>query len=287
MYFGLHFSYSNIDIEVSNSEILPRRIPIGKLESFDLSSDKTVSKVLIKLIKEDVAALNEMNMGSKQWKLDGGSFELYDNLGVYLYRHPCHASCSQVMYSDIEQFMVMSAVDHKFLDGEVDDHPCSHNNHYRLQPFFLDNFRLKCSFARKDDDEAKQLLTELQHVDDKIERNELGNVETEFYHPAKSPNNWNEDEWTTRLYVGLKKTFQVDAMCGVRSMRFYEVMEFLKISYLHEGCFLFRGRPDIIIQKKGVMISTGSGDRDDGSGSESSDNVESTIENPLLAEEST
>lgn len=103
MYFGLHFSYSNIDIEVSNSEILPRRIPISKLESFDLSSDKKVSKVLIKLIKEDVAALNEMNMGSKQWKLDGGSFELYDNLGVYLYRHPCLASCLQVMYSDIEQ----------------------------------------------------------------------------------------------------------------------------------------------------------------------------------------
>ena len=101
MYFGLHFSYSNIDIEVSNSEILPRRIPISKLESFDLSSDKKVSKVLIKLIKEDVAALNEMNMGSKQWKLDGESFELYDNLGVYLYRHPCHASCSQAIHGHI------------------------------------------------------------------------------------------------------------------------------------------------------------------------------------------
>lgn len=137
---------------------------------------------------------------------------------------------------------------------------------------------MKCSFARKDDDEAKQLLTELQHIHDKIERNELGNVETEFYHPAKSPNNWNEDEWTTRLCVGLKKTFQVGAMCGVRSMRFYEVMEFLKVSYLHEGCFLFRGRPDIIIQKKGI-ISTGSGERDNGSGSESSDDIESTVKN--------
>ena len=43
---------------------------------------------------EDVATLNSMNVGSKEWKLN--SFELFD--GVYVYRHACHVSCSHVMY---------------------------------------------------------------------------------------------------------------------------------------------------------------------------------------------
>lgn len=55
-------------------------------------------------------------------------------------------------------------------------------------------------------------MTELKDIDYKFDKGQV-DVETEFYHPAKSlPNNWNEDDWTNRLHVGLKKTFQVDAM---------------------------------------------------------------------------
>ena len=79
--------------------------------------------------------MNKINMGGKQWKLDGGVFEFKDKLGVYLYLHACHAYCLQVMYSDIQQFMVTSATDRKFLDREVDDHPCNHDNRYRLHHF--------------------------------------------------------------------------------------------------------------------------------------------------------
>lgn len=37
MYFGLHLSYSNIDIELSEFESLPQRVAIGALESVDLT----------------------------------------------------------------------------------------------------------------------------------------------------------------------------------------------------------------------------------------------------------
>ena len=275
MYFGLHFAYSNINIEVSTSGTLPRTISTGQLESFDLSRGKEASKVLIKQIKDDVAMLNSLNVGSKEWKLN--EFELFD--GVYVYRHACHVSCSHVTYSHIEKFMSVSATDYN-LDIEAANDPCSHSNHYRLEPFFFDNLRLKHLFSNMDDDEAKQLLTELNGIDE-VSRSELQTMETEFFSPAARYNNWDEDDWTTRLHVGLKKTFQLKhTFCGVGLVQFRKVMDFLNVSGLCDrNCFLFRGIPDIILQNKGIVMNARDRDEDGDTCSSSESDLDATVEN--------
>ena len=285
MYFGLRFFYSSIEIEVSEINPIPERIKIMELESLDLTAE---GKQLIKHIQADMRALKRFQMGGKvDWKWQSGCFELLDktDVNVYVYHHPCHVSCSKVKYSDIVSTLNVLEVDHKFLDGEADGHTCSHGNHYRLQPFFLDNWRLMHYYeicARKDD-EATQLLTELKDVEHKIETDhKLVQVETEFNHPAMAlPNNWEEDDWTKRLNIGLKKTFKVDTNYGAGRKEFKEVIDFLGVPYLDKGCFIFRGRPDIIIQRTSAVISasaSASDESSDDSGDDSSD-VKSTVEN--------
>ena len=39
-------------------------------------------------------------------------------------------------------------------------------------------------------------------------------MNSEFIRPIGSASNWEENDWTKRLNVGIKKTFNVDTNCG-------------------------------------------------------------------------
>ena len=255
MCFGLRFYYSSIDIIVSESQPKPHIFTSKQLDAYD------TGKQLVRQIKQDVQTLRESNMGgeSVEWKT-GGYFRLLQGTDdVYVYRHPSHASCSKVKYSHIEpQLIFESEIEHKLLEREVAICACEHTNHYRLQPFFLDNCRLIDFYNLQTDDSATQLLTELRAVETAIGNGETEVIrDSEFVRPTGLVNNWDENDWTKRLHIGIKKTFKIDTICGAEKMAFNQILQFLKVG-LDQECFIFRGLPDIIIRRNTIVASASS-----------------------------
>jgi hypothetical protein len=254
MYFGLRLYYSSIDIVVSESQPKPRIVTSRLVENH---SD--TGKKLIRRIKQDVQTCSAINLGGErvEWK-QGGYFRLLqDTNDVYVYHHPSHALCSKVNFSQLEPVLSFELeTEHKLLDGEVAVCACEHANHYHLQPFFLDNCRLIKYYSLMADDDAMQLLTELRAIDNAITKGEEIN-DSEFICPTRATvNNWDDSDWTKRLHIGIKKTFQVDTACGVEKTNFIQILNFLKVgSFLDRECFIFRGFPDIIIRRNGIVIS--------------------------------
>ena len=280
MYFGLHFYYSSIDIIVSESQPKPHLFTSKQLDAFD------TGKRFIRQIKQDVQTLRESNTGgeSMEWKT-GGYFRLLQGTDdVYVYRHPSHASCSKVKFSHIEpQLAFESETEHKLLEREIAVCACEHTDHYRLQPFFLDNCRLIDYYNLQTDDNATQLSTELRAIDTAIENGEEIR-DSEFIRPIGLVNNWDENDWTKRLHIGIKKTFKMDATCGAEKTAFNQILQFLKVgSFLDKECFIFRGLPDIIIRKNTIVASASatasvSDDCTDSSGEEAT--VENSWQRP-------
>ena len=235
----------------------PRKLLVTRIEE-----DEASGKQLIREIRKDVRNLNESNMGGKgDWKRDG-SFVLIGGItdNVYVYHHPSHASCSSVKYSHIESEFNISPIEHKLLAKENLEEDCQHKNHYRLEPFFMDNCRLSqyynIIFQQSNDDEVTEVLTELTEVERKIEHGEKISTDSEFVRPGGLPNNWDENDWTRRLHVGIKKTFKVDATCGagMPNTEFKQILMCLGVSFADQQCFIFRGLPDIIIRKKSLVV---------------------------------
>ena len=281
MYFGLHFYYSSIDIMISNGRSTPSVLRIPELEEYEKG------KEFIRWIKGDVLTLKQYKVAGEkmEWKHGGYCRLLQGTNDVYVYHHPSHASCSKVKFSHIEPVLFFeSETEHKLLEKEIAIHSCDHTNHYRLQPFFLDNYRLIEYYnnMQTNDDEATQLLTELNAVEDGFEKGEMMK-DSEFNRPGGLVNNWDEDHWTRRLHIGIKKTFKVETCCGAEKMEFDEVLIFLKVrSFLDKDCFMFRGLPDIIIHRKGLVLSAGASVSDVSDSSEEESTVENTWQRPIL-----
>ena len=273
MYFGLRFYYSSVDIIVSESQPKPHIFTSKQLDAYD------TGKRFIRQIKQDVQTLSDSNMGGEnmEWKTGGNFLLLQGTDDVYVYCHPSHASCSEVKYSHFEpQLIFESEIEHKLLEREVAICACEHTNHYRLQPFFLDNYRLIDFYNLQSDDSATQLSTELRATEIAIENGEEIR-DSEFVHPIGLVNNWDESDWIKRLHIGIKKTFKVDATCGAEKMAFNQILPSLKVgSFLDQECFIFRGLPDIIIRRNTIVISATASVGDDCT--DSSDE-EATVEN--------
>ena len=200
--------------------------------------------------------LNESNMGDKgDWKQDGSFVLIGITDNVYVYHHPSHVSCSSVKYSHIESEFNISPIEHKLLAKEnLED--CQHKNHYRLEPYFMDNCRLSQYYIlqQSNDDEVTEVLTELTEIERRIEYGEKI-TDSEFVRPGGLPNNWDENDWTRRLHIGIRKTFKVDVTCGagMPNTEFKQILMRLGVSFADQQCFIFRGLPDIIIRKKNVL----------------------------------
>ena len=255
MYFGLRFLYSDVSIMVPPDEQPPRKLLLTRVEEDDASG-----KQLIREIRKDVRNLNESNMGGKgDWKRDGSFVLIGITDNVYVYHHPSHASCSSVNYSHIESEFNISPIEHKLLAKEnLED--CQHKNHYHLEPFFMDNCRLSQYYniilQQSNDDEVTEVLTELTEIERRIEHGEKI-TDSEFIRPRGLPNNWDENDWTRTLHIGIRKTFKVDVTCsaGMPNTEFKQNLTLMRlgVSFADQQYFIFRGLPDIIIRKKNVL----------------------------------
>ena len=251
-----------------------------------MNSDKEMTREVIQLIeviKEDVRKLNSTNMGAKNWKSDG-CFRLLRSSGsnVYLYNHSNYVSCSKVMFSQIEaslQFSI-SDLELKLLDSECRSNTCEHTNHYRLEPFFMDNPRLIKFYSMEENNEAKAILDEVKEF---VQSGQESGVESEFQCPLAVVHTWGENDWTRRLYVGIKKMFPTLGAtygAGLGVGQFRDVLQNLRVGSVDQQCFIFRGFPDIILHNNSVVCGSASastsGDDSD-AGDTSGDN--SVIEN--------
>ena len=80
-------------------------------------------------------------------------------------------------WSEILPKLVLSESKHNLLERGVSEAACDHSNHYRLQPFFLDNHRLIdfYSLYTNDDVEAKKLLDEVKDAEKKKKKKKKKN----------------------------------------------------------------------------------------------------------------
>ena len=205
----------------------------------------------MKEIKDDMKFLRHMCMGGKsEWNPDGSFKIILPNTHIYVYRHRQHASCSSVLLSLLQ---TSDWCFDKKWEG-LDNLQCDHANHHHLLPYFHDNRFLKLHYTRlvnEGESDVQLLLDELNDIEQKLE-NAVEFNESEFWHPMSLVNNWDENDWSKRLQVGIKKTFQIHAVYTARNT-FKDYLRVMNVVNL-DKCFLFRGFPDILLQKKGAVI---------------------------------
>ena len=90
------------------------------------------------------------------------------------------------------------------------------------------------------------LLDKLNDIEQKLE-NKVELNESEFWHPMSLVNNWEENDWSKRLQVGIKKTFQIHTVYTAETT-FRDYLGKIGVENL-DKCFLFRGYPDILVPK--------------------------------------
>ena len=280
MYFGLRFLCTELSLSEFDRE-LPNILTMSMLKK--VSKQQGTGEVFIKEIKNDVEKLNLSRMGSKSdWRNDG-FFILLRNVTVYVYCHPSHAFCLKVGFSQIEKSLEfnISEPELKLLEKERMSNTCEHSNHYRLEPFFMDNQRLMELYSMDEtEDEAKTVLDEVRVFG----RSENAGQESEFQCPMTRSHCWSENDWTKRLYVGIKKTFttlDVTYGPGLGVGQFHVLLQKLRVGSVDERCFIFRGYPDIIIHNKSLICSSGSASTSTSTSADASDTSgeESLLEN--------
>ena len=279
MYFGLRFCYSQLQLSIPPTTDLPRRFTIEKLED-----EGPEHKLLLRQMREDMSDLRQSNLGGKgrDWALNG-EFVLLSNTDhhVYVYQSPVHAACSKVNYSQLEK----SSVRRRKEPGWIIQSCTMHNNHYRLAPFFLDNRRLEEYYRdeqAKGFREVESVLDELTDVERKIVNHEEV-TDSEFDRPQlKAVNNWDENQWSKRLFEGIKKTFAFASVtygAGMLSKRFDALLtDHLDVGGQYQECFIFQGFPDIIIHRRCTAVASGGASASAGASEDGSDE-DSTIEN--------
>ena len=276
MYFGLRFCCSELQLPEIDGH-LPPKLTIKMVEEMESNKQMTGEvNQFVKAIKDDMRVLNLSNMGGKSnWKSDG-YFMLLKNSNVYLYYHSSYASCSKVMFSQIESSLefCISEPEFKLLEKECRSNTCEHSNHYRLEPFFMDNPRLIELYSMDQNNEAKTVLDEVREF---VQRGSTGQ-ESEFQCPSSRVHSWKENDWTRRLYVGIKKTFTplgATYGAGLGVGQFDYILQNLGVGSVDQRCFIFRGFPDIILHNNSVVYGGGgaststSADASDTSGDDS------------------
>lgn len=246
LYFGLRFCSLNVTIDRESDKIALR-----KFEDIVFSSELECSNKFIKEIKDDIKSLRHESMGEKLvWNPDG-AFVKVPNTHIYVYHHTQHASCSKVLLSSLQSDWDIDK-EWKCLDDKLE---CDHSDHNRLLPFFYDNRFLKHHYTRlisEGTSDAQIMLDELNDIEQKME-NMVDLHESEFWRPMSLVNNWNENDWSKRLYVGIKKTFQIHTVYTADITFFTKYLRMMNIENL-EKCFLFRGYPDIIVHRKCAVV---------------------------------
>ncbi len=84
--------------------------------------------------------------------------------------------------------------------------------------------------------------------------------------------NWDQNDWTERLCYAIPKCFKVTTSYTAEKGPRWDtkILGLLKVSKLMSAAFLFRGAPDIIINKDKLLVTPGMDVSDDVSSEEKS-----------------
>ncbi len=262
-YFGLRFGYLKTRIAFSR-----KSIPFSLF-----SSEIQDSRVIQVAIQDDVRDMNNGLVGGKCGYTPNGTFVKLDKLdeSVYVYQHTNHATCSGTKLSQLETCeFSLNRVERGILACETKDH-------YALMPFFMGNAAVLMQYEDlKSKDDSLFKLGEVEELV-KIVRDGKDCLNTPYTAPLSLPNNWIENEWTQRLVPGIQRLFPnmnvtYTAEMGL-SWHTVLVQRHLRAELSRERHFLFRGSPDIVINRI-IAVSL--------QGASQVDNTESSDEDSLV-----
>ena len=219
-------------------------------------------------ISADFEKLNKCYVGLKtkncndfvEWEMDGVFTDIKPN--TYVYLHSTHARFSSVKYSQLMKLWNIETMDiFDVLGDEIYPECTTHQYHDALEPFFQSNkyFRRyleihirNCSHDR-DDERHKMLTAYKSMLDQNLNEHDL------LYEPKIPVGDWEENDWTLRLFNCLKHAYpnQDIEFTANKGLDFNHLQTKLSDRVrLPEG-FIFHGAPDILIQKtKHITTST-------------------------------
>ena len=190
---------------------------------------------------------------------------------IYIYSHGSnYSTCSSLCYSDIEDVFNVTRSEENLCKCSQPGH------HYCLEPFFYD-----------DGSVLQIYMGLLSAVEDKSKiEAEIGKIKQKMS-PHKNPIcNWDENDWTVRLVDGIDTMFPdmnvvYSAEMGLNFSKSL-IKKTLHLPIYCASFYLFRGAPDIIIEKKIVIVNSAGPDSTLDCDSSDEMAVENTNQRPPL-----
>lgn len=277
LYFGFSCFYRT-SVEMSN-------IDAKSILHLDIIHKLNLDKMeaMCRVICTDMETAHTAQVGYTKkniiWKANGYFYNLNSsNEYIYVYCHQMHASpLSGVQFSELKACFT------EIREESLKEFPiCKiHDNHDFLAPYMMDNENLRYYYRTRistcgDDENLKQALTKALAVLDSS-----GSLqETPFVSPSTTCNNWEENDWTLRLYYCLKDKYTLHYTAS--GYTFTKVLEILKCRAPLD-MFCVQGYPDLIFVKdRVVVVGRSEGETSEGETSESERAYEASFQKPPL-----
>jgi hypothetical protein len=234
----------------------------SSFQNFKVLKDVIVADMNL-LATAKVGGVNKRNELRTQWVANGNFMQLEEKY-VYIYVHEMHAALSSVDYSQLQQCF--------FTTEEVlRDYPVceQHSNHDFLAPYFMDNDTLLTYYANKcqcDDADRKKAAIEALSV---LNGNSLDLVQTPYYSPSTTCNNWDENDWTKRLYFCIKNNYNSNVYYTATD-KFPSILCLLRCEKLFKNAWCLQGSWDMMFhQDRPLVTGACSGEHEESSADES------------------
>ena len=242
-YFGVScFFRTSIDVpHTFLSEVL--RLTDSNLSSF--RNFETIKNV----ITTDMRTLADANVGGlkkgeprTKWAANG-KFQQLNEEYTYVYVHEMHASLSDIEYSQLQGCFLTS-------EEVLREYPVckDHSNHDFLAPYFMDNETLVqyyTAISLGDDTNRKQKAIEQLAV---LNGKCVDQLETPYVAPATTCNNWNENDWTKRLFHCIRDNY-TSKVYYTAIHKFSQVLVLLRCSHLLKNAWCFQGASDLLFHQ--------------------------------------
>ena len=231
-----------------------------RIEILPLSSVKQMNgstKGLIELIEKEMMTFNTCKLGNKQKYNPNGEFMKLPVEGhVYVYSHGDHSSCSSIHFSTLVECGLKFTLE----DATTIPICTTPSDHIWLTPFFYNNAYTLTKYKQL---AMKELETDVNLLE-KIVHNNKDDADTPFRTPGPKSYNFEENDWTKRLVPGIRKMLPKSVVTYTAEMggSFGDLLRILRHprNLAYANFFLFRGAPDITINKNCGLFHSFSSD---------------------------
>lgn len=285
-YFGISFFYKTT-VSLDSTTIQQRIIQLDA-EFLSNSTEFTDMKMVI---TEDMHCASRARVGGEKrtlnsegklvkmpikWDPNGWFARMTTQEHIYVYVHNVHATASNVLFSQLCQCLRVTT------NELLDDSICTvHKNHLHLLPYMMDNKCLLKALVNKagecpEDIDVQNYVERIKSVLDS------GKItDTPCTKPGTTCNNWEEDDWTKRLFHCISDRYEV---FYTAKEKFPYILSILRCSEIEDlGIWCLQGSPDLMFCQAGVVVGShySGGDSND---SESSDDesLEEAFQKPPL-----